>query len=144
MFADALLKIVDSQAVTASAAGNNVIDLSQGGRDLFNGQPMALMLAVSSAAVGTGTYSIQLQTATDAAFTSPVAAGPAQTVAPAQLVTSSEQPVILPLPYGTLLRYIRLFITTGGTSPAVTFSAFIQPIDLIQKNRYFAKGYTVQ
>lgn len=143
MIADALLKVADSQVVTASAASNNVIDLGISGRDMFNGTQMSLLIAPQVAAVGTGTYSFQIQTSVDAAFTSPVAVGPAMTVPPSAMA-GGRDPVILPFPYGTLLRYLRIFITTGGTSPGVTLSAYLQPTDLIQKSRDYAKAFSVQ
>ncbi|UQO04992.1 hypothetical protein L0Z13_11620 [Burkholderia multivorans] len=82
MIIDSLLEFSRAQALTATGASTNIIDLGSD-RDIGPGQPLWAVIAVQVAAdntTGDETYSIALQTDDNAAFSSPTTIA---TVAPA-------------------------------------------------------------
>ena len=86
------------------------------------GSPLYVVVNVKVAAVTTGTYSVQIQTDDNSAFSSPTTVGtltiPATAVAGDTFFTM--------LPAGNE-RHVRLNYALGGTSPAVTLNAYLSP-----------------
>lgn len=142
MILDKLLQFSDAQALTATAVSTNVIDLSED-RDIGIGEPMALVVTVGVAAdftTGDETYQVTLQTATDAAFTSPV------TVVSSAAINGDELPagakVVLPIGF-TNLEFLRVNYTLAGTTPTATVDAYLQPLSMIDGTVDYANGYTI-
>ena len=120
----------DKQALTASAVSTNIIDLGVSGtpvhgvaplkRDLGQGNKIPLLVQVVEKFAGATGLTIQLQTATDEAFTTPITLV-SQTIAVADLKAGARfsLPVV---PYGAVQRYLRLNYTVAGsgTSGKVT------------------------
>jgi len=102
---------------TGAVISSNVIDLGT----VYGGGPVQagfaqddLFLVIAAQAASGGTtpgITIAIETATDAAFTTPVAIGQT-TVGPLK----SGDTVVLPLPYANL-RYLRLKYTQTGSAP---------------------------
>ncbi len=156
MFLDSQLQFSDAQAVTTSAVGTNVIDLSVA-RAMGNGEPLAVVFTVSVAAdqtSGDEDYTFQLEYATNAAqstgrqivgsriFESGTPTAPAQD---ADLLVAGFS-FVLPLPPTTTdedAQFLGIRYVTAGTSPTITISAHLQPQSMIDQSALYASGYSI-
>jgi len=143
MLLDSQLLFSDAQAITADAASTNLIDLGVA-RNLFDGEPMAVVMTVDVAADGTTTdetYEFQIEMDDSASFGSPTDLV-VHSIGYASLTAGSQH--ILPIPVGQAVeRYIRLYYNVGGTSPSVTVTAALQPLSMITKRKDYADGITI-
>ena len=143
MFIDSQLLFSDAQAVTADAGSTNIVDLGIA-RNLFDGEPMAVVLSVDVAADGTTTdetYEFQIETDGDVAFGSPTDLL-AHSIGYAALTAGSTH--VLPIPVGVSVeRYLRVYYNVGGTSPSVTVTAFLQPLSMVPKLKSYADNITI-
>ncbi len=142
MFLDSQLQFSDAQALTATAVSTNIVDLSLD-RDIGKGEPMGVLVTVGVAADFTTTdetYQFTVQTATDAAFTSPVTVVASATINGDQLTEGAS--VVLPIGH-TNLQFLRVNNTLAGTTPTVTIDAFLQPMSMIDGTVDYASGFTV-
>ena len=114
MLIDNELVYSDSQAITADAASTNVLDLGAAGR--APGEDLTVLAHVEEAFDNLTSLTLTVQTATDAAFTTPVAQQ-SVTVALADL-TVGKQIDLGPLLNGTL-QYSRVYYDVTGTDPTV-------------------------
>jgi hypothetical protein len=117
MIIDKYLQLSDNQAITATAASENVIDAGGAVRDLGGGEPLYAVFSVTqSFTVSTGTPTLTLavqDSADNGTFVNVVATAP---IALAELKVGKQ--VVLALPPG-LRRYLRANYTasaafTGG------------------------------
>ena len=157
MILDAQHQFSDSQALTATAVGTNVIDLSLD-RSIGNGEPMGVVFNVEVAAdQGSGdedyTFDVEYSSSADQSsgyvlmgrriFESGTPAAPAQD---ADLLVVGYK-FVIPIPTATLddsARYIGVRYTLAGTSPSVTVSAYLQPLSMIEVGQVdYADGYTI-
>lgn len=156
MLIDAQGLFSDAQAVTSSAVGTNVINLSQD-RSIGTGEPMAVVFTVDVAAdqtTGDEDYTFDVEYASDAAqttarqligrrvFESGVPTAPAQD---ADLLVAGFQ-FVIPIPPTALTeseQYLGIRYTTVGTTPTITMTAVLQPMSMIQKNLTYADGITI-
>ncbi len=156
MFIDAENQFSDAQAVTASAVGANVIDLSQD-RSIGNGNPMAVVFTVDVAAdqtTGDEDYTFDIEFATNAAqttgrqlvgrrvFESGTPTAPAQN---ADLLVAGFK-FAIPLPPTTLAeseQYLGIRYVTAGTSPTITVTAWLTPMNMIDASVSYPNGYTI-
>lgn len=156
MFLDAQNQFSDSQALTATAVGTNVIDLGAD-RSIGNGEPMAVVFTVEVAAdQGTGDedYTFDVEYASNAAqstgrqligrrvFESGTPTAPAQN---ADLLVAGFQ-FVIPIPPTALSeseQYLGIRYTLAGTSPSVTMSAHLQPMSMIQAQNNYADGFDI-
>ena len=143
MILDKELQFSASQAVTADATSTNVIDLGVG-RNIFDGEPMAVVMNVEVAAdatTGDETYEVEIHTDDNASMSSSTQLV-GQAILAAALTAGSTH--IIPIPVGaTVERYLALKYDVGGTSPSVTVSAYLQPLSMIPKQRYYANRSTI-
>lgn len=143
MLIDAQLLFSKSQTVTADAGSTNVVDLGIA-RNLFDGEPMAVVIAVETAADvadGNETYEFQIECDSTAAFSSP-ADLVVQSIDGAALVAGSVH--VLPIPQGVECeQFLRVYYNVGGTTPSVKVSAFLQPQSAIGKYKAYADGITI-
>lgn len=143
MFIDSQLLFSDAQAVTADAGSTNVVDLGIA-KNLFDGEPMAVVLSVDVAADGTTTdetYEFQIETDDNAAFSSATDLL-VHSIGYAALTAGSTH--VLPIPVGVSVeRYLRVYYNVGGTSPSVTVTAFLQPLSMIPKLKSYADNITI-
>lgn len=156
MILDSQLQFSAAQAVTATAVGTNVIDLSIA-RAMGNGEPLAVVFTVSVAAdQGTGDedYTFDLEYATNAAqstgvqlmarriFESGTPTAPAQD---ADLLVAGFS-FVLPLPPTSTDedgQFLGIRYTLAGTSPSITISASLQPQSMIDQSALYASGYSI-
>lgn len=112
MYLDKQQMFSEDQAVTASAASTNVLDLgsADAGRS-----GLEVFARVSEAFNNLTSLGVKLQTATDAAFTTPVDL-PAQETDLLAALTLNKEIIKTKLPHGCL-RYVRLYFTVTGTAP---------------------------
>jgi len=112
----------DDQALTTTAVSENVIDTGAA-KDVGPGEPLRV-LAQITADLATGTsVAVALQTATDAAFTSPVVLYTTAAIAAAALLAGYE--FALPMVPKGALRFLRLNYVIVGTFDAGTITAGI-------------------
>jgi hypothetical protein len=156
MSIDAQSLFSDSQALTATAVGTNVIDLSVD-RSIGNGEPMAVAFVVEVAAdqtTGDEDYTFEVEYASNAAqttgrkligrrvFESGTPTAPAQD---ADLLVAGYL-LSIPIPPTTLdesEQFIGVRYTLAGTSPTITVSAFLTPMSMIHAYNTYADGFTI-
>lgn len=141
MILDSLLKFSDAQALTATAASTNVVDLSND-RVIGIGEPMALVVTVGVAADFTTTdetYQFDLQTDDNEGFSSATSIG--SVAVPASALTAGDK-VVIPLGHANQ-QYLRANYTLGGTTPSVTVDAFLQPLSMIDGAVTYPSGYSI-
>lgn len=142
MILDKQLQLSDSQALTATAVATNVIDLGAA-RDVFAGEPMCIIMNVEVAADFTSaneTYAFGIETDDNAGLSS---ATVLSTVTLAASVLTLKSVHILPIPVATMERYLGLRYTLGGTTPTVTVSAHVIPLNQAQQYRVYADGFAI-
>lgn len=156
MYVDAQLLFSDGQAVTSSAVGTNVIDLSAA-QSIGNGEPMGVVFIVDVAAdqtTGDEDYTFDVEYASNAAqttgrqligrrvFESGTPTAPAQD---ADLLVAGFK-FVIPVPPTTAAedeQYLGIRYVTAGTSPTITMTAFLQPMSMIDATVDYADGYTI-
>ena len=116
----------ENQAITATAASTNVIDLGTPGtpygasaalrRDIGRGEPVPFYVGVTEAFNSLTSLTIAIQTDTTAAFSAPTTAFSATYVL-ADLVPGQKH--IQPdwFPAGANSQFVRMFYTVTGTAP---------------------------
>ncbi len=138
MIKDAQLHFSDAQAISATGVSTNVLDFMTA-RNVFEGKPVAVVIQAANV-VGTGTYSFELQTDDNAAFSSP-------TVLSTQAVTAADLDkgiATLSFPVSSKVeRYVRLNFTLGGTGPSMTVTAFVQPLDMVPHTTTYVDASTI-
>ena len=127
----------EAQALTASGASTNIIDLGAPGtvlgapaalvRDIGKGRPVPIVIQMTAAAGGTSpTLVAALQMDTTSAFSS------ATTVATTGTIAGGAAGDRVPLYWlveGITERYIRMYYTLAGTSPTYALDAYIALAD---------------
>jgi hypothetical protein len=129
MIMDRTLLFSDGQALTATAASTNVVDLGATGtvygasspivRDIGPGNVVELHCGVTQSFNSLTSLTISVETDDNAAFSSAttVWTSPAYTLA--QLATGAKQLLPTQIPVGTNERYMRLKYTVAGTAPTL-------------------------
>jgi len=156
MFVDNELLLSDSQALTATAVGTNTIDLGVA-RSMGNGEPVALCIVVEVAADQTTgdedyTFTVEYSSTADQSagyvtmgqriYESGTPGAPAQD---ADLLVAGYK-IVIPIPPTTAgddARYLGVRYTLAGTSPTITVSAYVAPMDQIDQSVAYADGYSI-
>jgi len=156
MILDAQTKLSDSQAVTTSAVGTNVIDLSVA-RSIGSGEPLCVMFVVEVAAdqtSGDEDYTFDVEYASNAAqstgrqligrriFESGTPTAPAQD---ADLLVVGFK-FYIPLPPVTAAedeQFIGIRYVTAGSTPIITCSAHLIPLSNADSYVDYANNYTI-
>lgn len=156
MFLDAQALFSDAQAVTASAVGTNVIDLSQD-RSIGNGEPLGVLFTVDVPAdqtTGDEDYTFEVEYASDAAqttarkligrrvFESGTPTAPAQD---ADLLVAGFK-FVIPIPPTALSeseRFIGIRYVTAGTTPTITITAALLPLSMIQAENVYPDAISI-
>ena len=157
MMLDKQLQFADSQALTTTALLTNVIDLSSVDRNIFVGEPMAVVFNVEVAAdqtTGDEDYTFVVETASDDAITTArkelarrkfESGTPDAPAEDADLLVAGFVFAIV-LPPGSLSeveRYLAVRYTGAGTSPTITLSAHLVPLSQVPVTAHYASGYTI-
>lgn len=126
MIIDTRLQLSAQQALTATAASTNIIDLGPPPFAVFNrligpGEPLWLAIAVRVALAGTSpTFAASLQTDTTSAF------GATTTLLTSQTFTALAAGTLIVLPMTfTNQRFLRANYTLGGTTPTITVDSWL-------------------
>ncbi len=138
MFIDNYLLLSDAQALTATAASTNLIDIGSD-LDLSKGEPLALVIEVDVALAGTTpTFQAAIQTDDNSGFATPttIITGQQYSALPA------GSRMVIPLPE-TNERYLRANYTLGGTTPTITVTAHVQPLSMVQNEAVYPDGFTI-
>lgn len=139
MFIDSQLLLSDAQALTATAASTNYIDLSAD-RDIGKGEPMALVVGVDVAMAGTTpTFAAAIQTDDNTGFSSATTLMTGQTYS---TTLAAGTIMVIPIPE-TSERYVRANYTLGGTTPTVTVTSWVVPMSMVQNFIIYPNGYTI-
>lgn len=128
MIVDNTLVLSDSQAITATAASTNQIDLGAAGttylggtvrRDVGDGTEIPILVEVTQAFNNLTSLTVSMEVDDDVAFGSPtvVASGPAILLASLTLGAQINWPARIPV--GVNERYLRLKYTVAGTAPTL-------------------------
>lgn len=140
---DAQLLFSNAQAVSADAASTNIVDLGIA-RNLFDGEPLAVVVIVDTAADGTTTdetYEFQIETDDADSFGSPTDLL-VHSIGYASLTAGSKH--VLPIPVGAAVeRYLRVYYNVGGTSPSVTVTTFLTALSMVQKDKVYNDNVTI-
>ncbi len=149
MIIDAQQLLSDAQALTVTAPSTNIIDLGVD-RDLGKGKGMAVVVNVDVAADGTTgdeTYQFDLETDDNAGFASPELilrriAGALPSIPRARLVAGFR--LVLPIPSDPEMeRFLRVNYVLGGTTPTITVTTHLQPMDMIQAEAVYPDNITI-
>lgn len=124
---DAQALFSDNQAITATAASDNFINLGNPAtpplspaalkRDIGGGNNMPLAIMVTEDFAGLKRLKVDVQIADNDAFTGAVVAGSTGELAVASLTKGAVLP-LSNVPIGTDKRYVRLVYTVSGTATA--------------------------
>lgn len=124
MIFDSTNKFSTLQAVTATAASTNVIDLGVSGSDLGLGEVVPLWVGVDSNFAGLTSVKVSVETDDAENFGTAVEVASTGAVPLASLV-ANYQFALQSIPKNVLGRYVRLKYTVVGTGTAGTISAGI-------------------
>ncbi len=156
MIIDSQLLYSDSQALTTTAVGTNVYDLSVD-RSMGNGEPLAVVFNVVVAAdqtTGDEDYTFDVEYASNAAqstgrqligrrvFESGTPTAPAQN---ADLLVAGFS-FVIPVPPTTLAeseQFLGVRYVLAGTTPLITMTAFLQPMSMIDAYNSYPDGFTI-
>lgn len=158
MLLDAQGQFSNAQALTATAVGTNVIDLSAD-RSIGNGEPMGVLFTVDVAAdqtTGDEDYTFDVEYAADTGqssgrelvgrriFESGTPGAPAQD---ADLLVAGFQ-FVIPVPPTQLSesdQYLGIRYTLAGTTPTITMTAHLLPLSMISTSDgvVYADGFTI-
>lgn len=133
MIIDKLLQISNEQAVTASAASEDVIDFGQANPNIGMDDRSSMVITVdeSAAASGAATVTFSVQDSADNSTFADVAV----TAAIGKASLAAGQQIVIPMPT-KLRRYCRVYYTVAtGPLTAGKFSA--QVVTGVQQNTHF-------
>lgn len=138
-------RLSNAQAFSADAYSSNVIDLVAASSRPFAGEDaMCIALFVSVAAdhtTGNETYQFELCTDDNSAMGSPTTLM-SKAILYSALTAGSKH--VIPLdPQLLCERYLALHFTGGGTTPTVTLSAFLCPMEQVDMYFPYADAITI-
>ncbi len=143
MYIDNHLLLSNAQAVTADATSTNVIDIGEG-KNLFDGEPLAVVVCVDVAADTADTdetYEFEIHTDDNASMSSSTELV-AKAIAGSALTAGSKH--IIPIPVGAAVeRYLAVKYDVGGTSPSVTVTTFLTALSAVDKFKTYADNSTI-
>lgn len=149
MYVDAQTLLWDAAALSTDAASTNTYDTGAAGNDISAGESLCAVLSVDVAAditTGDETYKFQvIQSASSNLGTPTVLVEVPFTAAQVTAgLLAAGKIIIIPIPPGSITqRYLGLYFDGGGTTPTITVTAFIAPQRMIQRDKHYAKGYTI-
>lgn len=146
---DNQLRLGTAQALSASGATTDYWDTGKA-REIGNGEPLAMVFTVTTAADYTTTdeaYTFTIQGDDNTGFSTPVTMASrlyslANTNPPGTYLTVGKQ-VVVPVTPGFQERYLRGYLTLGGTTPSVSVTTDIVPLSMVSKVSLQASGFSV-
>jgi len=153
MILDQLLLLSDAQAFTATGLSTNTIDLGNPTtlRQVGDGEPLAVTVQIDVAAdftTGDETYAFEVIQSAAAALTTTTVLTRQAYIASGVMISTlliAGFILVMPLPAGyPLQRYLGLNFIGGGTTPTITFTAWLGPWKFTAaKPQTYAKAYTI-
>jgi hypothetical protein len=157
MLIDAQQRFSNAQAVTSTAVGTNVIDLTAD-RSINTGEPMGVVFLVTVAAdqtTGDEDYTFDVEYASAAAQDAGVqlagrlkfeSGTPDAPYLDADLLVAGFQFVIPlgPAVVSQTARYLGVRYVTAGTSPTITVSSWLSPLSLVATLNTFPDAVSIQ
>lgn len=144
MILDAQQQLSDSQVATTNTTtvSTNSYDTDTPQRAIGDGEPLAVMIIPESIVGSADTYTFQLISATDAALTTSV-----KVIRRTRVLTDAEitaaKMIVLNIPPGEpTQRYIGVS-TILGASDALTYSAYIMPLSMIEKRHDYPSALVI-
>ncbi len=136
MYQDRHLTVSIDQAITASAASTDYIDLGVQGRDVGMGAQkfFALNITETMLAAGAATLTISMEKDDNVLFSSPIAVFTSAAIPKASLVAGYQ--MFIQIPVGLDERYVRFYYTVG-TGPMTAGKITCGVVDAIQKNKHY-------
>lgn len=134
MFIDKELELSSAQAVTASAASTNIIDLGAAGEEGFSGKHIVITVTEAATAAGAATVVFSLEKDDNSSFSSAVAVHASAAIGKAALVVGYE--LIIPIPFGLDEQYMRMYYTVA-TGPLTAGKFTAQVVEGVQKNKSY-------
>lgn len=128
MIMDRSLLFSDGQAITATAASTNLVDLGATGtpyggtaivRNIGHGRPVPIVVTVTQTFDALTSLTITLETDDNASFSSATTAWTSPAYTLAQLATGAKHLMPDFIPTSINERYMRLKYTVGGSNPTV-------------------------
>ena len=146
MYVDNQGLLSDAQALTATAFSTNTYDSGANtpSNDVGDGEPMCVAIGVDVAADFTSaneTYQFDIVQSANANLSSPDVLA-SRIITAANLTLGSLRYIDVPAGAQTK-RFIGIQYTLGGTTPTITVTAAYAPKSMIQRNKIYAKGYTI-
>lgn len=144
MLIDNLLTFASALAITATGDATSCIDLKASGM-LGNGKPMQVVIKVDVAAdftTGDETYAFSVTTDDNAALSSDTTIA-TKTILATALTAGSLHVIDIPENVATE-RYLGLVATLGGTTPSITYTAWLAEKGSVRSSpngTKFANGY---
>jgi hypothetical protein len=148
MIIDAQCVLSDAQAITVTAVSTNTYDTGAAGNSLEVGEPMCIAFSVDVAAVtttGDETYQFQVIQSANADLSAQDVLVQTDTALITRAVLVAGYRFYLPIPPGLKSkRYIGARYVTGGNADrAISVTAYIQPLSMIQNDKTYASGFAV-
>ena len=141
MLLDALEKLSAAQAFTVDAVSTNTKDMgaSSPSREVGTGEPLCIVIFVDVAATGGGVYEFQaIQSAAENLGSPDILA----IIRPAEAAMVAGATFVLPIPAGSVTkRYLGLNFNNVSGTTGVTVTAYIQPVNMVQMTKNYAKNY---
>lgn len=145
MITDKLLRVSDSQAVTATAVSTDTIDLSVA-RDMGQGNELTMVFSVTEAvtAAGAATVTFQVISSASANLSSPTVIGSSAVIGKAALPIGTQVAVkINPLIASLGQQYIGAnYVVATGPLTAGKFTADVVT-DIQDGRKFYASGFSV-
>lgn len=145
MFLDSQLLFSDAQALTASGASTNLIDLKQTNY-LFDGEPMAVVVQIDTGAdytTGDETYTFAIQCDDNSSFSSATTVV-SQAISAASSNLAAGAMKVIAIPVGVAVeQYMRVYYTLAGTTPSVTLTTFLVPLSFVPKYFNYNDNITI-
>ena len=139
-YVDKFLELSDAQALTASADSTNVVDLGVAGQ-VIGVEPMCVEFSVDVDAdftTGDETYTFNLSTGSATTLGTTVVS---KAVTAATLVAGYK--FVISFDHTALSRYVGVEYVLAGTTPSVTITASIKPLNMSDVRVNYASGYTI-
>ena len=142
MITDALLRVSDAQAVTATAVSTNTVDLGSA-RDIGAGEELFMNFTVGTAFAGSTTTEFQVISSASADLSTPTVIGSSGPVAVAALTAGKRMAVsINPTINSNGQRYFGArYVVVGSNNSAGTVTADV--VHGVQDSKSYASGFAV-
>lgn len=147
MIQDAQTLLSDAQALTATAVSTNTYDTGAAGNEIIAGEPLCIVFTVDVAAdtaSGDETYQFQAIQSANANLSSQDVLVQTDTSFITRATLIAGYKLVLAIPPGLKTkRYLGARYVLGGTTPTLTVTAALVPLNMVEVQKSYPKGYTI-